>query len=469
MRISKQNHLKRLLQTQDVLIAISAYTVSQLLLQWTGFLELRDTLYHFMLTPFVVLFSIVASIGHVPSLRYRSLLTTLLFSVRFAVIVIIGMLAIAYVAKFDEVSRYGLALTSTMIVLGLTSNRMFLSWWYFTVRKEDSDNYLKVLLVGSGNRARDLMKAYSERSEWGVDFVGIVDPDPALTGSTVDGVTVLGTPESVGNLISYQVIDEVVISLPRKMIGDLEPLFTVCAEQGVSVKLLADVYTMPDSTISLDTVGDTPILNFDPIFHKEGELIIKRLTDLLLTIPTLILLSPLFVTVALFIVLETGRPVFFRQERVGLNKRIFKMIKFRSMYQDAEVRLAELEHLNEADGPIFKIKDDPRVTHVGRVMRRTSLDELPQFLNVLLGHMSLVGPRPMSLRDVEKFSLGVQRKRFSVRPGLACLREVSGRSRLTFDQWLALDLEYIDEWSLWLDLKILIRLLPSVMRGDGAV
>ena len=138
------------------------------------------------------------------------------------------------------------------------------------------------------------------------------------------------------------------------------------------------------------------------------------------------------------------------------------------MYTDAEQRLAEIEHLNEADGPIFKIKDDPRVTSVGRVIRRTSIDELPQLLNVVLGHMSLIGPRPMSLRDVEQFSKGVQRKRFSVKPGLACLREVSGRSELSFERWLELDLQYIDEWSLGLDIRILLKTIPAVIAGECA-
>ena len=151
-----------------------------------------------------------------------------------------------------------------------------------------------------------------------------------------------------------------------------------------------------------------------------------------------------------------------------MNKRTFKMIKFRSMVQDAEAKLKEIEHLNESSGPIFKMENDPRVTRVGSFIRRTSIDELPQIFNVLLGHMSLIGARPMSMRDVGLFSKGIQRKRFSVRPGLLCLREVSGRSQLSFDRWLELDLQYIEEWSLWLDIKILLRAIPAVLSGDGA-
>ncbi|MCZ6655795.1 MAG: sugar transferase [Gammaproteobacteria bacterium] len=468
MRISKQNHLKRLLQTQDVLIGTLAYTTSQVLMWLTGFADLPGTSYHLQLTPFVILFSVTASIRHIPALYHQSILNIAVFAVRYATIVVIGMLAVAYFAKFDEVSRYGLALTGSLIAVGLVVNRVFLGWWYFRIRTEDSDNYLKVLVIGSGNRARHLMKTYKEKSEWGIDFVGVLDPDAKRTGTEVDGVPVLGQPDKIEDLISSQVIDEVVVCLPRSLIDDVAAVFDACAEQGVSIKFMADFYDMPESTVSLETVGDTPILNFDPVHHEEGKLIVKRIMDLLLTIPVMAFLIPFFMLVGLAIKLESRGPVFFKQGRIGLNKRIFSMIKFRSMYQDAEQRMAGIEHLNEAEGPIFKIKNDPRITRIGRIIRRTSVDELPQLLNVLLGHMSLIGPRAMSVRDVEQFSLGVQRKRFSVRPGLACLREVSGRSRLSFDQWLALDLKYIDEWSLWLDFKILFKVPVAVIRGDGA-
>jgi lipopolysaccharide/colanic/teichoic acid biosynthesis glycosyltransferase len=180
------------------------------------------------------------------------------------------------------------------------------------------------------------------------------------------------------------------------------------------------------------------------------------------------LLLPLVALIALAIKLDSSGPVFFVQERVGRRKRHFRMLKFRTMVEDADRRQAEFEHLNEAAGPIFKIANDPRITRVGYLLRRSSLDELPQLLHVLTGEMSLVGPRPMSLRDVDLFDQGIQRRRFSVKPGLTCLWQVSGRSELPFSKWLELDLAYIENWSLRLDVTILIKTIPSVLGGKGA-
>jgi lipopolysaccharide/colanic/teichoic acid biosynthesis glycosyltransferase len=181
------------------------------------------------------------------------------------------------------------------------------------------------------------------------------------------------------------------------------------------------------------------------------------------------MLAPLFVVVAVIIKLTSEGPIFFTQERLGLNKRRFRICKFRTMVAGAEKKQAELEHLNEVAGPVFKIKRDPRVTLVGRFLRKTSIDELPQLFNVLKGEMSLVGPRPLPVRDYEGFDQDWHRRRFSVRPGLTCLWQISGRSSISFDKWMELDMQYIDEWSLWLDLKILVGTIPAVLRGAGAV
>jgi exopolysaccharide biosynthesis polyprenyl glycosylphosphotransferase len=197
-------------------------------------------------------------------------------------------------------------------------------------------------------------------------------------------------------------------------------------------------------------------------------LAVKRILDIAFSLILLILLAPVFVVVAVLIQLYSPGPVFFRQVRMGLNKRRFLIFKFRTMVPNAEKMMAQLEAHNEASGPVFKIKEDPRITPIGKVLRRTSIDELPQLINVLKGDMSLVGPRPLPVRDYEGFSEDWHRRRFSVRPGITCLWQVSGRSSLPFEQWMKLDLQYMDEWSLWLDMKILAQTVSAVLKGSGA-
>ena len=194
----------------------------------------------------------------------------------------------------------------------------------------------------------------------------------------------------------------------------------------------------------------------------------KRIFDLVVASFFLLLCLPLFLLVALAIKLDSEGPICFVQERVGLSKRRFRMIKFRTMTMDAEARMKDLEHLNEKTGPIFKIRNDPRVTRIGKLLRKTSIDELPQLFNVLLGDMSVVGPRPLSVRDALRMEQAWQKRRFSVKPGLTCLWQISGRSNLSFEQWMELDLEYIDRWSLGLDAAILLRTIPAIVLARGA-
>ena len=211
--------------------------------------------------------------------------------------------------------------------------------------------------------------------------------------------------------------------------------------------------------------------HFIATFSRAGEgwpAVVKRALDLLVSAILLVLLSPVLFAAAIAIKLTSSGPVFFLQERIGLNKRRFRIYKLRTMVQNAEKLQASLEHQNEVSGPVFKIKEDPRITPVGKFLRRSSIDELPQLLNVLKGDMSLVGPRPMAVRDYKGFNEDWQRRRFSVRPGITCLWQVNGRNTISFDKWMLLDLQYMDEWSLWLDLKILAKTVPAVLRGAGA-
>ena len=280
---------------------------------------------------------------------------------------------------------------------------------------------------------------------------------------------ILGHVDQIKTVLRDHVVEEVIIAVPRSMLGDVADIVESCEEEGVRLLFMADLYDVQAQKVHLAMVGNIPLLGFEFVSRNQNALIAKRIFDIVVTLASMPLILPILLVTALAIRIESKGPILFVQNRVGLHKKLFPMYKFRSMVVDAEERMKEIEHLNEAEGANFKIKDDPRITRVGRFIRKMSIDELPQLINVLKGDMSLVGPRPMSIRDVSHFDKGIQRKRFSVRPGITGLWQVSGRSDLTFEQWIDLDLEYIDHWSFGLDIRILLRTIPVVLLSRGAV
>jgi exopolysaccharide biosynthesis polyprenyl glycosylphosphotransferase len=263
-------------------------------------------------------------------------------------------------------------------------------------------------------------------------------------------------------------IDEVVLS------GHLSPeqrlaFVGVCAEAGLPVFLPVPLepQALPLPAPDVETVGNSDYVVYQPRKLNAGVLVAKAIGDRVLAAVLILLCAPIMLLVALAVLVSVGRPVLFIQRRAGLNGHPFPMLKFRTMHAGADGKRAALDALNEMDGPVFKIRDDPRVTPLGRVLRRTSLDELPQLYNVLAGQMSIVGPRPLPLEETEALT-GRHRRRLSIRPGLTCLWQVSGRSDLTFAEWMALDLEYVDSWTLWLDVAILLRTIPAIVSRRGA-
>ena len=330
-------------------------------------------------------------------------------------------------------------------------------------------NTSRVIIIGTGARAKELSEGLREQSEWGIEVIGYLDPDCERVGQKILDASVIGTVCDIEDILKSNIVDEVIIAIPRSMLSDAEPIAHACEVEGIKLKFMADLFNLEVARTKLIKLGKIPILTLEPVAQDEIKLFVKRVFDLVTTVISLPVVLPLMAIIAIAIKIDSPGPVFFIQQRVGLKKRLFPLLKFRSMYEDAENRLQEIEHLNEAEGPIFKIKNDPRVTPIGKFLRKTSLDELPQLFNVLHGEMSLVGPRPMSIRDVDLFDKGIQRKRFSVKPGITCLWQISGRSNLPFSKWLELDLQYIENWSLFMDIKILIKTLPAVIFSRGAV
>jgi exopolysaccharide biosynthesis polyprenyl glycosylphosphotransferase len=327
----------------------------------------------------------------------------------------------------------------------------------------------RVLVVGSGPRAHRLYHDLTDDRRSGIEVVGFVDTNDQILHPEIRARW-LGTLDDLEGILMRNVVDEVVIALPvRSCYERIQSTIRLCEREGIESNYLANVF---ESRLSkpqhCETGGCAPLVRHR-VAAEDGRLVIKRAFDIVAASVGMMVLVPLFVVVALAIKLTSPGPVFFAQKRYGHHKRLFSMYKFRTMVSDAETLQFAVEALNEAGGPIFKIKNDPRVTRIGALLRRTSIDELPQLFNVLRGEMSLVGPRPMSTRDVRRFEESWLMRRFSVRPGITGLWQVSGRSELTFDDWIALDLQYIDNWSLWLDLRILIQTIPAVLRGSGAM
>jgi exopolysaccharide biosynthesis polyprenyl glycosylphosphotransferase len=271
----------------------------------------------------------------------------------------------------------------------------------------------------------------------------------------------------MARVLQENVLDEVVFAIPRERMPAMEEAILTCEELGVPVRVSLDVVSHGRSRMTVGEVAGVPMLRFSRTPSDSLALAVKRMFDVLASAVALLALAPILAAIALAIKLDSRGPVFFRQRRVGLNGRTFPILKFRSMYVDAEARLEELRARNEMSGPVFKMADDPRVTRVGRFLRRTSLDEFPQFWNVLLGDMSVVGPRPPLPDEVRQYKQW-QRRRLSVKPGNTCIWQVSGRNQIDFDQWMELDLEYIDGWSLWRDLHICLRTIPAVLSARGA-
>ena len=329
-----------------------------------------------------------------------------------------------------------------------------------------------VLIVGTNDRAMEFAKTILDRPELGYTILGFVDDQWQVEPPTQNGPYRL--PCGIAHLRDYlrtHVVDEVVACLPIKSQYDaMQLVVAACEEHGVPLSISTQLFSIKNPRLRQRFFRDALILTISSSLTDERTMIVKRLIDICGSACILLAASPILILTAVLIKLTSKGPVLFAQERVGLNKRTFKMFKFRTMVTNAEELQKELEHLNEAKGGHFKIRKDPRITPIGRILRKLSIDEFPQLFNVLKGDMSLVGPRPLPLRDYGGMKQEWPRRRFGVRPGVTCLWQIEGRAdpSISFEQWMELDMKYVDSWSLWLDIVILLRTIPAVLRGSGA-
>ena len=330
-------------------------------------------------------------------------------------------------------------------------------------------NYRTILIVGTGRRALDVAGMLENHKWWGYKILGFVSDGHHLAngwaryrvfGSVPDLKKILESPKP-------EPIDEIVFAVTRKKLDEMKQIFLMCEELGIRTRVAMNFFQNRVARLEVEELEGIPFLTFTTTPSNETHLALKRLLDVSVSLLLLMLAMPVIVIAALAIRLTSPGSVLFKQERLGLNGRIFTLYKFRTMIEDAHERREEVSHLNTMNGPVFKAKADPRVTPIGRILRKFSLDELPQLWNVLKGDMSLVGPRPPIPEEVESYRRW-HRRRLSMKPGLTCLWQVSGRNEIDFDRWMELDLQYIDNWSPSLDFKILLRTIPAVLSGKGA-
>jgi len=332
-------------------------------------------------------------------------------------------------------------------------------------------NLRDMLIVGTNDRAVDFARKIEQTSELGYRIIGFVDEDwPGMKQFHESGYRMVSSLADLPKFLRETVVDEVVVALPmRSLHSHASEVAAICEEQGIVLRFVSNVFNLKLARARTeDFEGDSLITHYTGTMTDGWPSMIKRTLDFTVSLLLIVLISPLLAITALLIKMTSAGPVLFVQKRLGFNKRRFNIYKFRTMVPDAEQRMKDVAHLNEVSGPVFKIKNDPRMTPFGKFLRKTSIDELPQLFNVLKGDMSLVGPRPLPVRDYEGFSEDRQRRRFSIRPGITCLWQITGRSSISFDKWMELDLQYIDKWSLWLDFQILLKTIPAVLKGSGA-
>jgi exopolysaccharide biosynthesis polyprenyl glycosylphosphotransferase len=354
------------------------------------------------------------------------------------------MAAILLFVNRDETNRLIVLITLGINYVLLVSYRLVL----FRFKKYGGLDLRHVAVVGTGSVAADFAARIEKHREWGVKLIGVFEPG------------------SIRAILESGGVDELIIVADRETLNDFTDTLLHCEELGVTTRVVLNFFPHSFSRIELNEFDGFPLLTFSTTPTNEVLLIVRRVMDIVLALVLAIIWLPVTLIIALLIKLTSPGPVFFKQDRCGLNGRLFTMYKLRSMVDNAEQLRFELETLNEMDGPVFKSSRDPRVTTIGKLIRRFSIDEFPQFYNVLRGDMSLVGPRPPLPQEVSKYERW-QKRRLSMKPGITCLWQISGRNEVSFEDWMKLDLTYIDNWSLLLDLKILLKTVPVVLLGKG--
>ncbi len=380
--------------------------------------------------------------------------------------ILIGI-SILFLIRLEHVSRTMIIAFFFVSILLLVIEKTLLFYVAGFIRGKGR-NRKRVLLVGTGLRARKFIEVANSNLKWGLDIIGLLTENPDRVGKEFYGKKIVDTLENIGNVLRESNPQEVIITISTKRFDLIRSLLEVCEQEGVVARLNSNFFGHITKDVTIDNLYGLNIITFSMVRQSEFALLLKRLIDIVVSFFALVFLSPFLLFAAVGIWVTDGRPILYKWDVVGLDKKPIRSWKFRTMVRDADKLKGSLLEGNEMSGPVFKIKDDPRILPFGRWLRKWSIDELPQLFSVLKGDLSLVGPRPAGPHELERYE-SWQRRKLSIKSGLTCLWQVNGRNKIdNFDEWVKLDLEYIDNWSIWLDLKILLKTIPAVISGRGA-
>jgi exopolysaccharide biosynthesis polyprenyl glycosylphosphotransferase len=403
------------------------------------------------------------------SKRFESFVNESMDVFKTILVCILFAIAVEYLSYEQSINREYLLYFLMLQIIALSVFRFFLRISLKFLRKRGYDTR-NLIIIGKNERSSSIIHQFNNKSHFGIRILGYLDVGNNGNGfdSWPSGCRYLGTLDDFEAILKENVVDEVLITLPIKSFyNEIQKVLLKCEMVGIDAKLSTHFFNLQLAKSDISYINNFPYLEMYTTPRMSWQLIVKRTVDMAVSSIFLILLSPLLLMISVMIKMTSDGPVLFGQKRVGYNGRLFTCYKFRTMVKNAEQLKKYLLEQNEMDGPVFKICQDPRLTPVGSFLRRNSLDELPQLFNVLKGDMSLVGPRPPLPEEVDLYDLN-ERRRLSVRPGMTCIWQVSGRNQINFEDWMDMDRKYIDNWSLSLDFKLILKTIPALFKRTGA-
>lgn len=469
--------LIRLMKVTDALVILLAFSLSYFItfyirkslgiIFWINFWNFIQTYLALGLIAVPIWIATMSYYGVYEKIRTKPFSETMWNIVRTGGMTVVFVGSATFIMKMQIISRSYIAVfvVTGIVLLGIEKS-IFLK--LLRIIRQSGYNLINLLIVGTGHRAQKLIEVVRDHADWGFQIIGLIDDDPKLLGKKIMDHPVIGRIRDIPRILHETVIDRVIFAVPRMWLNRIENAIRHCETEGISTAVCVDLFGTKQAILRQSNFAEIPLIIFQTSVAKEWQLFSKRSFDVIISLFALIFLIPIFIFTALGIKLSSAGPIFFRQIRCGMNGRKFTLYKFRSMFVGSDMRKRELERQNIMQGPVFKMKRDPRVTPIGRFMRKLSIDELPQLFNVFKGDMSLVGPRPPLPAEVHMYETW-QRRRLSMKPGLTCIWQVSGRNKIDFKEWMKMDLEYIDNFSLRLDFKLLVRTIFVVLTGYGAV